>query len=309
MKGKDFITVFDLSIEEIESLFELALKVKANPDEYEKALPEMTMAMIFEKPSLRTRVSFEAGMTQLGGHAIYLGPNDISLGKRESVPDIARTLDRMVDIIMARTFAHESVTTLAEYASVPVINGLSDLHHPCQALADYLTIMEKKGSLRGLKLAFVGDGNNVAHSLLECGARTGVSVTIVCPKGYEPKKDIFENAKEEGKKLGATMSVTNDLKEGVTGADIVYTDVWASMGQEKEAEERKKIFAPYQVNSQVMEMADKEAIFMHCLPAHRGEEVTDEVIESWQSVVFDEAENRLHAQKALILKLLLGEVD
>lgn len=309
MKGKDFITVFDLSIEEIESLFELALKVKANPDEYEKALPEMTMAMIFEKPSLRTRVSFEAGMTQLGGHAIYLGPNDISLGKRESVPDIARTLDRMVDIIMARTFAHESVTTLAEYASVPVINGLSDLHHPCQALADYLTIMEKKGSLRGLKLAFVGDGNNVAHSLLECGARTGVSVTIVCPKGYEPKKDIFENAKEEGKKLGATMSVTNDLKEGVTGADIVYTDVWASMGQEKEAEERKKIFAPYQVNSQVMEMADKEAIFMHCLPAHRGEEVTDEVIESWQSVVFDEAENRLHAQKALILKLLVGEVD
>ncbi len=309
MKGKDFITVADLTTEQIESLFELALKLKANPDDYENVLNNMTMALIFEKPSLRTRVSFESGMTQMGGHAIYLGPSDISLGKRESVPDIARVLDRMVDIIMARTFAHNSVTTLAEYASIPVINGLSDLHHPCQAIADYLTILEKKGTLRGLKLAFVGDGNNVAHSLLEGGAKTGVSVTVVCPKGYEPNKEIFEAASEDGKKMGATMAVTNDWKEGVKGADVVYTDVWASMGQEKEAEERKKIFAPYQVNSEMMAIADKEAIFLHCLPAHRGEEVTDEVIESWQSVVFDEAENRLHAQKSLILKLLLGEVD
>lgn len=309
MKGKDFITVADLTTEQIEGVFELALKLKANPDNYEDVLKNMTMGMIFEKPSLRTRVSFEAGMTQMGGHAIYLGPSDISLGKRESVPDIARVLDRMVDIIMARTFAHDSVTTLAEYASIPVINGLSDLHHPCQAIADFLTILEKKGTLKGLKLTFVGDGNNVAHSLLECGARTGVSVTIVCPKGYEPNKEIFESASEDGKKMGAKMAVTNDWKEGVKGADAVYTDVWASMGQEKEAEERKRIFMPYQVNSEVMAVADKEAIFLHCLPAHRGEEVTDEVIESWQSVVFDEAENRLHAQKALILRLLLGEVD
>lgn len=309
MKGKDFLTVAELSTEQVEGIFELALKLKSNPDDYENALPNMTMGMIFEKPSLRTRVSFEAGMTQMGGHAIYLGPSDISLGKRESVPDIARTLDRMVDIIMARTFSHDSVITLAEYASIPVINGLSDLHHPCQALADYLTILEKKGTLKGLKLAFVGDGNNVAHSLLECGAKTGVSVTVVCPKGYEPNKEIFEAAFEEGKKMGATMAVTNDWKEGVKGADVVYTDVWASMGQEKEAEERKKIFAPYQVNSELMAAADKEAIFMHCLPAHRGEEVTDEVVESWQSVVFDEAENRLHAQKSLILRLLLGEID
>lgn len=309
MKGKDFITVLDLSVEQIESVFELSVKLKANPDLYENSLQKISMAMIFEKPSLRTRVSFEAGMTQLGGHAIYLGPNDISLGKRESVPDIARTLDRMVDIIMARTFSHQAIETLAEYASVPVINALSDQHHPCQALADYFTILEKKGSLKGLKLAFVGDGNNVAHSLLEGGARTGVSVNIVSPKGYEPNKEIFERSCEEGKKMGSKMMVTNDLEEGLKGVDVVYTDVWASMGMENELEERKKVFAPYQVNADVMKMADKEAIFMHCLPAHRGEEVTDEVIESWQSVVFDEAENRLHVQKALILRLLLGEVE
>jgi len=309
MHGKDLISIGQMTIEEVESVLELAMTVKSNPDDYEDALPQMTMAMIFEKPSLRTRVSFEAGMTQLGGHAIYLGPSDISLGKRESVPDIARTLNGMVDIIMARVFQNESVTTLAEYAQVPVINGLCNLHHPCQALADYQTIIEKKGSLKGLKLAFIGDGNNVAHSLLEAGAKTGVSVTIVCPPGYEPNKDIFEQASEDGKKMGAKMLVTNDLKEGTKGVDVIYTDVWASMGQEKEAEERKKIFMPYQVNSDVMKMADKEAIFMHCLPAHRGEEVTDEVVESWQSVVFDEAENRLHAQKALILKLMLQEVD
>ncbi len=309
MHGKDLLSIGQMSVEEFESVLELALKVKSNPDDYEHALPQMTMAMIFEKPSLRTRVSFEAGMTQLGGHAIYLGPNDISLGKRESVPDIARTLDGMVDIIMARVFQNESVLTLAEYASVPVINGLCNLHHPCQALADFQTILEKKGSLKGLKLAFLGDGNNVAHSLLEAGAKSGTSVTIVCPPGYEPNKEIFEQAEAEGAKTGAKMLVTNDVKEGVKGVDAIYTDVWASMGQEKEAEERKKIFAPYQVNSEVIKMADKEAIFMHCLPAHRGEEVTDEVVESWQSVVFEEAENRMHAEKAVILKLMIKDID
>lgn len=309
MYGKDLISIADLSVENVQGIFDLALKLKANPEDYGDSLTGLTMAMIFEKPSLRTRVSFEAGMTQLGGHAIYLGPSDISLGKRESVPDIARTLDRMVDIIMARTFSHQSILTLAEYAEAPVINALSDLLHPCQALADYLTIMEKKEQLQGLKLAFIGDGNNVAHSLMNCGAKTGVSVTVVCPKGYEPNADIVKAAGEAGKALGAKMAVTNDISEGVKGADVIYTDVWASMGQEKEAEERKKIFAPYQVNAALMAKANPDAIFLHCLPAHRGEEVTDEVIESEQSVVFDEAENRLHAQKAAILRLMFAEGD
>jgi len=267
--------------------------------------------MIFEKPSLRTRVSFETGMTQLGGHAIYLGPNDISLGKRESVPDIARTLDRMVDIIMARTFSHQSVLTLAEYAEAPVINGLSDYSHPCQVLADFQTITEKKGELKGLTLAYVGDGNNMAHSLMFIGAKTGVSVRIVCPKGYEPRADVLSLASEDAKETGAVISVTNDLNDGVSGVDVVYTDVWASMGMEAEAEARKAIFRPYQVNAALMAKAKEDAIFMHCLPAHRDDEVTDEVIESWQSVVFDEAENRLHAQKAVILRLMVaeGELD
>ena len=309
MYGKDFISIHDLSVEQVERLFETALKVKASPEKYEGVLQNHTMAMIFEKPSLRTRVSFEAGMTQLGGHAIYLGPSDISLGKRESVPDIARTLDRMVDVIMARTFSHESILTLAEYATAPVINGLSDLLHPCQAVADYLTVLEKKGTLKGLKLAFVGDGNNVAHSLMFGGAKTGVSVAVVCPEGYDPKPEIVAQANEDGKATGAVMTVTHSIDEGLKGADVVYTDVWASMGQEKEAEERKKIFAPFQVNAALMAKAKEDAIFLHCLPAHRGEEVTDEVIESWQSVVFDEAENRLHAQKAIILHLMVeGEI-
>jgi len=308
MYRKDLISIADLSIENVQAILDLAIQLKANPEDYEHRLDGMTMAMIFEKPSLRTRVSFEAGMTQMGGHAIYLGPNDISLGKRESVPDIARTLDRMVDIIMARTFSHQSVLTLAEYAEAPVINGLSDLLHPCQALADYLTVLEKKNELKGLKLAFVGDGNNVANSLMNGGAKLGVSVVVVCPKGYEPMADIVAAANEAGKATGAKMTVCNDPAEGVKGADVVYTDVWASMGQEKEAEERKKIFAPFQVNSALMSKAKEDALFMHCLPAHRGEEVTEEVVESWQSVVFDEAENRLHAQKSVILHLLVKDL-
>ena len=310
MYRKDFISIHDLSPATMDHLLEVALKVKASPEKYEDALVNQTMAMIFEKPSLRTRVSFEAGMTQLGGHAIYLGPNDISLGKRESVPDIARTLDRMVDLIMARTFSHESILQLAEFADIPVINGLSDLLHPCQAVADFQTILEKKGELKGLTLAFVGDGNNVAHSLMFAGAKTGVNVRILCPEGFDPKPEMLALARDDARESGATMTVTHDLKEGVSGADVIYTDVWASMGQEAEAEKRKAIFRPYQVNAALMAMAKEDAIFMHCLPAHRGEEVTDEVIESWQSVVFDEAENRLHAQKAIILSLMLeGDVE
>jgi len=311
MFGKDLISIHDLTAEQVAAILDTAIKVKANPEDFEEFLRGCTMAMIFEKPSLRTRVSFETGMTQLGGHAIYLGPNDISLGKRESVPDIARTLDRMVDIIMARTFSHQSVLTLAEYAEAPVINGLSDYSHPCQVLADFQTITEKKGELKGLTLAYVGDGNNMAHSLMFIGAKTGVSVRIVCPKGYEPRADVLSLASEDAKETGAVISVTNDLNDGVSGVDVVYTDVWASMGMEAEAEARKAIFRPYQVNAALMAKAKEDAIFMHCLPAHRDDEVTDEVIESWQSVVFDEAENRLHAQKAVILRLMVaeGELD
>ena len=311
MFGKDLISIHDLTADQVAAILDTAIKVKSNPEDYQDFLAGCTMAMIFEKPSLRTRVSFETGMTQLGGHAIYLGPNDISLGKRESVPDIARTLDRMVDIIMARTFAHQSVLTLAEYAEAPVINGLSDYTHPCQALADFQTLAEKKGDLKGLTLAYVGDGNNVAHSLMFMGAKTGVNVRIVCPKGYEPKAEVVALASKDAKETGAIISVTNDIAEGVGGADAVYTDVWASMGQEAEAEARKAIFMPYQINAALMAKAKEDAIFLHCLPAHRDEEVTDEVIESWQSVVFDEAENRLHAQKAVILRLMVaeGELD
>ena len=311
MFGKDLISIHDLTVDQVAAILDTAIKVKANPEDYEDFLRGCTMAMIFEKPSLRTRVSFETGMTQLGGHAIYLGPNDISLGKRESVPDIARTLDRMVDIIMARTFAHQSVLTLAEYAESPVINGLSDFSHPCQVLADFQTITEKKGELKGLTLAYVGDGNNMAHSLMFIGAKTGVSVRIVCPKGYEPRADVLAMATEDALQTGAAITVTNDRDEGVGGADVVYTDVWASMGMEAEAEARKAVFQPYQVNAALMAKAKEDAIFMHCLPAHRDDEVTDEVIESWRSVVFDEAENRLHAQKAVILRLMVaeGELD
>jgi len=311
MFGTDLISIHDLTSDQVAAILDTAIKVKANPEDYEDFLSGCTMAMIFEKPSLRTRVSFEAGMTQLGGHAIYLGPSDISLGKRESVPDIARTLDRMVDIIMARTFAHQSVLTLAQYAQAPVINGLSDYSHPCQVLADFQTITEKKGDLKGLTLAYVGDGNNMAHSLMFIGAKTGVSVRIVCPKGYEPRADVLALATEDAKETGVAITVTNDLDAGVNGADVVYTDVWASMGMEAEAQARKAIFQPYQVNAALMAKAKEDAIFMHCLPAHRDDEVTDEVIESWQSVVFDEAENRLHAQKAVILRLMVaeGELD
>ena len=304
MYGKDLISIHDLTVQNVRDILETAIEVKANPDDYGDLLQGRTMAMIFEKPSLRTRVSFEAGMTQLGGHAIYLGPSDISLGKRESVPDVARTLDRMVDLIMARTFSHKSILTLAEQAEIPVINGLSDLLHPCQALGDMQTILEKKGKIKGMTLAYVGDGNNVCHSLMYVAAKTGLHLRVVCAEGYDPDPEILKVALEDAAETGATIMVTHELAEGLRDADAVYTDVWASMGQEKEAEERKAIFMPYQVNAETMALAKDDAIFMHCLPAHRGEEVTDEVIESWQSVVFGQAGNRLHAQKAVMILLM-----
>jgi len=301
---KDFLTVLDFTTEEILATFELASNMKANIPKYFDALKGKTLALIFEKPSLRTRTSFDVGIQQLGGFSIYLSPAEINLGKRESVYDVAKNLERMVQGIMIRTFAHQIVEDMSKWSSIPIINGLTDMYHPCQAMADFLTIQEVKGKLQGLKLCYVGDGNNVAHSLMNAGARLGVDVTISCPRGYEPNMIAFQNAVEAAKETGAKIEVVHDPKLAVKGADAVYTDVWASMGQEAEAAERRKIFMPYQVNQELMNNANDDAIFMHCLPAHRGDEVTDEVIDSDYSVVFQEAENRLHAQKAIIYQLM-----
>ena len=306
LAGGDLLGIEQLDREQIDALLDLAIKLKnktISVADQRKILDGKTLAMIFEKPSLRTRVTFETGIFQLGGHGIYLAPADISLGKRESIADVARNLDRWVDIIMARVFAHSTVVELAEYAKHPVISGLCDMEHPCQALADFQTILEHKGKLEGLKLAFVGDGNNVAHSLMLLAAKVGMNFAIGCPEGYEPDAGILAKTKAAAEATGAAVEITNDPKAAVDGADVVYTDVWASMGQEDEAAEREKVFAPFQVNAALMACAKPDAIFEHCLPAHRGSEVTDEVIDSPQSVVFDEAENRLHAQKAVMVML------
>jgi ornithine carbamoyltransferase len=304
MRGKDFLTIKDFTSEELIHLLDLARDIKANPGAFSASLKGKTLALIFEKPSLRTRVTFDVGIQQLGGFSIYLSPAEINLGKRESVYDVAKNLERMVQGIMIRTFGHDIVERMAEFASIPIINGLTDYSHPCQAMADYLTMRECKGPLAGKKLAYVGDGNNVSNSLMFAGARLGVHVAVATPQGYEPKPEVTEWATREGKKTGATCLVTNDPAEAAKGADAVYTDVWASMGQEGEAEGRKKIFRPYQVNEALMRHAKSDAIFMHCLPAHRGDEVTDAVIDAPCSVVFQEAENRLHAQKAIMLELM-----
>ena len=304
MQGRDLITLADLTPGEIAGILDLAAKVKEEPGRYAGRLAGMTLAMIFEKPSLRTRVTFEAGMFQLGGHALYLGPSDIRLGQRETVADVAHNLERMVSGIMARTFKQSTVDELAEAASVPVINGLSDVYHPCQALADYLTLREEHGGLEGRALAYIGDGNNVAHSLLLGGALLGVDVRVATPAGFHPAEEIVERARQVAAGTGGGVLVTEDPSEAVSGADAVYTDVWASMGQEEEAAERARIFRPYQVDSKLFSHAKDDAIFLHCLPAHRGEEVEASVIDSDRSRVFPQAENRLHAQKALLLALL-----
>ena len=263
--------------------------------------------MIFEKPSLRTRTTFEVGMTSLGGFAVYLDHTKPRLGEREAIKDIARNLERWVHGIVARTFAHESVLELAANASIPVINALTDLFHPCQALADFFTLHEKFGSLKGLKLAFVGDGNNVSHSLMIMGAKLGVSIRVATPPGYEPKSEVLEAARAFATETGATVEALHDPVRAVAGAQAVYADVWTSMGQEYAAHMRSQVFAPYRVTKDLMAAADSAAVFMHCLPAHRGQEVTDEVIDSTQSVVYDQAENRLHAQKALMILLMQDE--
>ncbi len=303
---KDLVSVADLSREEILDLFRFAkeMKRKFKEGKGEKPLADKTLAMIFEKPSLRTRVTFETGMTQLGGHAIYLAPSDIGLGKRESVPDVAQNLSRWVDGIMARTFAHQTVADLAKHATVPVINALSDLEHPCQILADFFTIYERQKHLDRIKLAYLGDGNNVCNSLLLASGLLGTHMTVACPRGYEPSSVFFSQATGFARGSRARLEVLRAPDEAVEGADVVYTDVWASMGQEAEAEKRAKIFARYQVNEKLLSNAKEDALVMHCLPAHRGSEITDEVLDGPNSIVLDEAENRLHIQKAIMVKLM-----
>jgi ornithine carbamoyltransferase len=304
MKHKDFITVRNYASAEVRQLINDAVDIKGHPEKYADSLKGKALAMIFEKQSLRTRVTFDVGIHQMGGFSIYLSPAEISLGKRESVADVARNLERMVQGIMARTFSHKVVEELAACAHIPVINGLTDYNHPCQAIADYLTLLECKKELAGKKLAYVGDGNNVAVSLIHTGARLGVHVAVATPPGYEPSPEVVEWARTHGAETGCKIDVTHDPIAAVTGADAVYTDVWTSMGQEAESAIRLKAFLSYQVNEELFAHARPDAIFMHCLPAHRGEEVSNGVMESPRSVVFQQAENRLHAQKAIMLNLM-----
>jgi ornithine carbamoyltransferase len=306
MQGKSLASLYDLTKEEIEQILKTSelLKFQILRGQEHPLLKGKTLAMIFEKPSTRTRVSFEVGIWQLGGYALYLSATDLQLGRGETIADTARNLSRYVNGIMARVFAHQTILDLVKYSTVPVINGLSDFTHPCQGLADLFTIYEKKGQLSGLKLAYVGDGNNVAHSLIYGCSKVGIDIAVASPKGYEPNPKVVSEGREEARKRGRVVTVTNDPVEAVLGADVVYTDVWASMGKEKEREERVKIFKPYQVNAELVKRAKQDYIFMHCLPAHRGEEVTDEVADSKNSVIFDQAENRLHTQKALMALIM-----
>ncbi|MGS0765696.1 ornithine carbamoyltransferase [Syntrophomonas curvata] len=302
LRGRDFISIHDFTKEEIEYMLKVGAEIKKMQKQgiVHHYLAGKTLGMIFQKSSTRTRVAFEVGMYQLGGHALFLSPRDIQLGRGETVKDTARVLARMLDGIMIRTFDHEEVLELARWADIPVINGLTDLLHPTQVIGDLMTIKEHKGELKGLKLAFVGDGNNVAHSLLFGGAKVGMDVVIASPGGYEPDAGILAAARRDAAQSGAVLSIVKDPQEAVAGADVIYTDVWASMGQEGEAEEKEKQFLAYQVNSQLLTRAKKDAIVLHCLPAKRGKEITDEVMDGPQSAVFDEAENRLHAHKAIM---------
>ncbi|MDD5045131.1 MAG: ornithine carbamoyltransferase [Candidatus Omnitrophica bacterium] len=300
---KDLISIKDLTDVEIKEIFDLTQKLKKNKSKFANTLKGKTLCLIFHKPSLRTRVSFEVGMFQLGGNALYM-KEDISAGQRETIKDTAKTLSRYVDGIVLRTFGHNNVVELARSASIPVINGLSDLSHPCQALADLFTIKEKFGKLKGITLAYVGDGNNVCHSLMYSAAISGMQMNVATPKGYEPQTNITSEAKQFAQGSGGKIALGNDPEAAVKNADVIYTDVWASMGQESEKQQRKEIFKDFQINKDLVKLANKKALIMHCLPAHRGEEITDEVIDSANSVVFDEAENRLHVQKAILVKLL-----
>lgn len=304
---KHFISAADLSCSEVQTLLQKAISLKEewrNGGHPTKPLDGKTLALVFEKPSLRTRVAFEAGMTQLGGHGSYLSANDIDMGGRESVADVVRNLSRWVQVIAARVFKHSTVEELSRYASIPVINALSDREHPCQALADILTIYEHRGTLEGVRLAFVGDGNNVCNSLLLLGITMGMHIYVASPKEYRPSPDILDYTEKLASQHGGKVDVSTDPVLAVDQADVVYTDVWVSMGQEHETARRRPVFHPYQVNTSLLSHAKPDALVMHCLPAHRGEEITADVIDGPQSVVFDQAENRMHVQKALILMLL-----
>jgi len=304
LKHEDLVSIHDYSADDVYEIFKLAAAMKAKPGKYRKTLEGQTLGMIFEKSSTRTRVSFEVGMFQLGGHALFLSSRDIQLGRGETIEDTARVLSRYLDGIMARTFAHSTVTDLAKYASVPVINGLTDLLHPCQGLTDYFTAWEMFGDLRGRKIAYIGDGNNMAHSLMYGAPKVGMHIAVATPKGYEPNPEVVALAQADAASADTTLILTNSIDEAVKDADIIETDVWASMGQEEEGEKRRRAFEGWTVDSRVMGLARRDAIFMHCLPAHRGEEVSAEVADSPQSVIFDEAENRLHVQKAVMALLM-----
>jgi ornithine carbamoyltransferase len=301
---RDFLSIDDLSPEELSSLLDLSGKVKAHPSDYESRLHLRSVALIFEKPSTRTRVSFEVAVAEAGGHPVPLSSSELQLGRGETIEDTGRVLSRYVDAIVLRTFEQERLEALAAGASVPVINSLSDFEHPCQALADLLTIRERRGELTGQTLAYVGDGNNVAHSLLLSGAKSGMTVRVATPRGFEPIPQVVGRAEDIARECGGSVLVTNDPKQAALGADVLYTDVWASMGQESEAIERKLMFQAYRIDQSLLALAAPDAIVLHCLPAHRGEEIADDVIDGPRSAVWDQAENRLHTQKALLLWLL-----
>jgi len=301
---KDLLSIGDLNLTDINSIFKLTEQLKKNKNKFSKSLSAKTLALIFQKPSNRTRVSFEVGMYQLGGNSLYLSPQEINLGVRETIGDVAKTISRYVDGVVLRTFEHKNCLDMAEAATIPVINGLSDYSHPCQALADLFTIKEKLKDLKKVTLAYVGDGNNVCNSLLFAAAKTGMNISVATPKGYAPEDKVIKQAQAEAKETGSRILITEDPFNAVKDAQVVYTDVWASMGQEEEINKRKVIFKDFQINAKLLANASKDVLVMHCLPAHRGEEITDEVMESKNSIVFDQAENRMHVQKAILIKLL-----
>ena len=301
---KDIISIQDLEPKVIADIIDLTDEIKSNRAKYADSLKGKSIGLIFQKPSNRTRVSFEIGMVQLGGHAIYLGPNEIAMGKRESTKDVAAVLSRYLSGIVARTYKHDDVLDLAKYATVPVINGLSDRAHPCQALGDIFTIKEKFGGFEGITLSYIGDGNNVLNSLMCAAAKVGLAMKVAAPKGYEPAKELVKIARSFASVSGAKLEFSNDPKWAAKDADIIYTDVWVSMGQEKESKKREWVFKKFQVNGALMKLAKRNCLVMHCLPAHRGHEITDSVIDSKNSIIYDQAENRMHVQKAILLMLL-----
>ncbi len=303
---RDFLSIADWSSKELKKILDLSADMKARPSRYKNSLSGKSVALIFEKQSLRTHVTFDVGIYQLGGHSVYLTQSDINLGKRESIYDVSKNLERWMDAVVVRTYAHQSCVDMGRYMKIPVVNALTDYEHPCQAVGDFLTAAEHLGNLKRKKFVFVGDGNNVCNSLMLMAAKIGMNFVATTPEGYEPPSEVVRISRKEAKATGASVELVHDPAEGVRDADVIYTDVWVSMGQENEKEEKLKAFQGFQVNRQLMKQAKKSAIFMHCLPAHRGEEVTDDVIDSKQSVVWDEAENRLHSQKAIVYTLIKG---